>query len=136
MAVSSIAKKLLIKPGQRIAVINPPAEYVKTLKPLPEGAECPPDLGGRFDFVHLFAADKAELEKFLPQALAALREDALFWISYPKQSSKVKTDLNRDVLRKIMEKRGLDGVSLVSLGDIWSAMRFRPHAAVGKTKKD
>ena len=133
--MSSIAKKLLIKPGQRIVVINPPLNYLENLGPLPEGAQCSSALAGQFDFVHLFANNKAELEKFIPQALKGLKQDGLFWISYPKQSSKAKTDLNRDILWKLVEKHGFDGVSLISLGDVWSAMRFRPHSAVGKSKK-
>ncbi len=135
MTINSLAKKLLIKPGQRIAVINPPLKYMENLGPLPEGAECTSALAGQFDFVHLFANNKAELEKLIPQALKVLKQDGLFWISYPKQSSKVKTDLNRDILWKLVEKHGFDGVSLISINDVWSAMRFRAHEAVGKSKK-
>jgi hypothetical protein len=136
MTMSSLAKKLLIKQGHRIAVLNPPLKYVEDLRPLPDGAECPSALAGQYDFVHLFAGNKAELEKLLPQALGALKKDGLFWVSYPKQSSKVKTDLNRDILWKLVGKHGFDGVSLISINDVWSAMRFRAHEAVGKNKKD
>lgn len=64
-----------------------------------------------------------------------LKPDGMFWISYPKQTSKVKTDLNRDILWKLMEKHGLAGVAMISIDNVWSAMRFRPADKVGKTRK-
>jgi len=61
-----------------------------------------------------------------------LKKDGLFWICYPKGSSKIKTDLNRDILWAAMGKFGLAGVSLISIDNVWSAMRFRPTDKVGK----
>jgi hypothetical protein len=59
----------------------------------------------------------------------SLKSDGLLWICYPKGSSKMKTDLNRDILWGQMEKFGLAGVSLVSVDEVWSDMRFRPSGA-------
>jgi len=57
------------------------------------------------------------------------------WISYPEQTSKIKTDLNRDILWKLMEKHGLVRVAMISIDNVWSAMRFRPAAKVGQSVK-
>jgi hypothetical protein len=88
------------------------------------------------DFVHLFVKDKAGLDTLVAQALRSLKDDGIFWISYPKGSAKVKTDLNRDILWKLMEKRGFEGVAMVSIDKAWSAMRFRPKDKVGQSRKD
>ena len=68
----------------------------------------------------------AELDRIGVAAIRAAKHDGLLWISYPKGSSKVKTDLNRDILRGLLHKEGLDAVAMISIDDVWSAMRFRP----------
>lgn len=78
------------------------------------------------DFVHLFVINNLELNEFLGSALKVLKKDGLFWISYPKKSSKVKSDLNRDELVSLLRKDGYEGVSLISIDDTWSAMRIKP----------
>jgi len=136
MADSGLIKKLLLKPGQKAAIFNPPAGYLEGLGPLPEGAELVARPNAPLDFVHLFVKDKAELDKRVPGAMRSLKDDGIFWISYPKGSAKIKTDLNRDILWKLMENHGFDGVAMVSIDETWSAMRFRPKDKVGKTRKD
>jgi len=136
MAQSGLIKKLLLKPDQKVAIFNPPAGYLDGLGPLPEGAELVVRLGAPLDFVHLFVRDIAGLEKLAPGAMRSLKDDGIFWISYPKGSAKIKTDLNRDILWKLMENHGFDGVAMVSIDETWSAMRFRPKDKVSKTRKD
>jgi len=136
MADGGLIKKLLLKPGQKAAVFNPPAGYLEGLGPQPEGIELVAKPSGPLDFVHQFVKDRAELDKFVPGALRFLKDDAIFWISYPKGTAKVKTDLNRDILWKLMEKHGFDGVAMVSIDETWSAMRFRPKETVGKSRKE
>jgi hypothetical protein len=96
MGDAALIKKLGIKPGQRAAVVNPPDGYADRIG-LPQGVEVTTDLDGTFDFVQLFAKDRVTLDRHLTAAHAALKPGGLFWISYPKGSSKVPTDLNRDV---------------------------------------
>ncbi len=132
MAPSPLAKKLHIKPGQRIILINPPAGYTEQLGKLPDGAELAKRATGQFDFVHLFAKDSAEVSRFGPKALQVLNYDGVFWVSYPKKSSGVASDISRDHGWDLLKESGLRPVSAVSIDDTWSALRFRPVAAVGK----
>ncbi len=132
MANSTHAKKLQLKTGQRAVIINPPPGYFDELGPLPEGVELAEHPDGSFDFVQVFAKDKGELERFLPIALQAVKYDALLWIAYPKGGAKAGTNLNRDILWDAVSQHGYSGVTLVSLNDVWSAMRFRPSEKVGK----
>ena len=131
MSKTPLAKKLRIQPGQRILILNPPPGYLDELD-LPEGVELAQRPEGIFDFVHLFVKNSAELQSLGPTAIEAVKVDGLLWISYPKQSSKVETDLTRDVGWEMMAEAGLRPVTQVSVNDIWSALRFRPIDRVGR----
>lgn len=122
MEDKSLIKKLLMKPGLRSIVINPPDGYLQRLGSFPIEFE----LEGKFDFVHLFVKSKEEVDVFGPRAIEAVKQDGVLWISYPKGSSKIKTDINRDKGWDTIKAMGFQGVSLVSVDETWSAMRFRP----------
>lgn len=135
MPSASVAKKLQMKPGQRATVLNAPEGYPEALEPLPEGVALQPGSTGgegELDFALLFVKNMAELRERLPEAARAVKHDALLWIAYPKGSAKTGTDLNRDRLHAAVAEHQLTGVSLVSLDDTWSAMRFRPPERVGQ----
>lgn len=132
MSASSLAKKLLLKPGYRAAIVNAPAAYTERLQPLPEGAQLVDALQSALDFVQVFVRNAAELEQVGPAALKAVKPDGLLWVCYPKGGAKAGTDLNRDILWARMSSEGLAGVSMVAIDDTWSAMRFRPADRVGK----
>jgi hypothetical protein len=125
-------KKLRIQPGYNALVVNAPADYFELLGPLPERVDFSKDSEEAYDFVHLFVKDQAELEARIDTALAAVKYDGLFWVSYPKGSSGVKTDINRDSLWEILLEKGIRPVTQVSIDKTWSALRFRPTEAVDK----
>lgn len=132
MTTNPLAKKLQMKAGQRAVIINPPAGYLERLAPLPEGVELVEASEGQCDFVQLFVKNMADLRKFLPLATQAVKYDALLWIAYPKGGAKAGTDLNRDILWNAVLQQNLSSVTLVSLDEVWSAMRFRPSERVGQ----
>jgi hypothetical protein len=84
-----------------------------------------------FDFVQLFVRSIAELEELAPSALKSINFDGLLWFCYPKQSSKIKTDINRDSGWNVVKQAGLRPVTQVAIDDTWSALRFRPVERVG-----
>lgn len=118
--VTPLGKKQLLKDGERVLVLNPPASYLEAL-----GAEGRADVAaaGQYRFVQIFVESKAELERQLPTTIGAVAPDGLLWIAYKKGG---KTDINRDNLWQLMEGHGWNGVTLVSVDDTWSSMRFRP----------
>jgi hypothetical protein len=132
MASSPVAKKLQIKPGHRVLVLNAPDGFTGNLAPLPDGAEIVGDGATGVECVQLFAADAAELASLLPQATERVEYDGLLWVAYRKGGRKAGTDLNRDILAGLLRERGLEGVTLVSLDETWSSMRVRPAERVGK----
>ncbi|MFL5732839.1 MAG: class I SAM-dependent methyltransferase [Chloroflexia bacterium] len=138
MADTSPAKKLGIKPGHKLLIMSAPEGYISRLDPLPEGADVfdrlPPGEEGTFDFVHVFAQNRADVERHAPEALQALKPGGLLWFSYPKGSSKVKTDISRDKGWESITGAGMEIIAQVSIDDTWSAGRFRPSADVKSRK--
>lgn len=103
--------------------MNAPVGFTKRLEPLPEGASVAEGAGPGKDLVLAFAKDAAELRRVAASAARLLTADGLLWICYPKGG---KSDLSRDVLWDLLSREGLTGVTLVSIDQTWSAMRFRP----------
>lgn len=129
---ATLVKKLRLQPGQKAAIVNAPPDYVERLGDLPQGVEIATELGARADFIHLFVANQADLERLGPAVLEAVEYDGLLWISYPKRSSKVETDLTRDRGWELLTEAGMRPVTQVSIDDVWSALRWRPSDRVGR----
>ena len=136
MADPALIKKLGIKSGQRLLVMNAPAGYREALGKQAEGVELESTAGGVFDFVQLFVGNKAEIDSLAPQALAALKPGGRLWFSYPKKSSNVETDVSRDVGWEALASAGMRPVTQVSIDDTWSALRFRPVSEVKSRKTE
>jgi hypothetical protein len=131
MSKTPLEKKLRL-PDEGVAlVLNPPGPYNAFFDSFPEGVQVGEKSEGQPEFVHLFIANKAELDRFIDLAVCSLIEDGLFWISYPKGSSNVKTDINGDSLWEPLLEKGIRPVSQVSMEETWSAIRFRPQDQVG-----
>src|SRR5215211_2616532 len=109
----SIAQKLKIKEGYSILTINAPADFKKNLGNLPLTVSIS-DKAKNFDQVHWFVKDKATMEKDLKKVLSLLKDDVVFWIYYPKGSSKIQTDLTRDKGWDKLMKNDLQWLSLIS----------------------
>ena len=127
MPGSGLSSKLKLKSGQRAAVIDAPPGYVEEeLSPLPAGVELHVRLEGRYDWIQLFARTRAQLESIAPTAVSALNGQSLMWVSFPKRTSGMQTDLSRDQGWDFLHRAGLQWVTLVSLNDAWSAFAMRP----------
>lgn len=131
MADSFLTRKLLIKPGCQVLLLEPPDGYAELLNPLPEGVQLLESGTGPFDVVHLFVRSRAELEAHAATAIARVKPRGVLWISYPKKSSRVKTDITRDVGWEVVRQAGWEGVTQIAVDETWSALRFRPAAEVG-----
>jgi hypothetical protein len=126
MADTPLVKRLGIKPDDRVLLLNAPEGYEQILGELPEGAVTETNSEGLFDFVQLFVKSIADVENQAKSAIEALKPGGVIWFSYPKKSSKIKTDISRDVGWDAAREAGFEVVSAVSIDDTWSALRFRP----------
>lgn len=127
MAETSLIKRLVLKPGYRLKIMNAPEGYLERLHPLPENTMMVDDESGPFDMVQLFAKDIAQLNREVPTAVELVKHDGLLWLCYPKRSSKVETDLPRDIGWQVIFDAGWHPVTQISIDEVWSGLRFRPN---------
>ena len=131
MADTALPKKLLIKPGYRVLLLNAPAGYQDLLGPL-AGVEVSETAGGTFDLVQVFARMQSDVERLAPSAIAATKPGGIVWWTYPKKTGKIDSDLTRDHGWQALAGRGYQPVTQIAIDDTWSALRFRPNAEVGR----
>ena len=124
MPESPLSKKLKLKPGVKAAVIHAPESYLDTLH---HDKEISSSLRGKYDWIQIFVKNKAELDELSPKAAQALKPESMLWITFPKGSSKIQTDLTRDKGWEEVQKLGLKWINLVSIDETWSAFSMRPY---------
>ncbi|WP_063860409.1 MULTISPECIES: YdeI/OmpD-associated family protein [unclassified Paenibacillus] len=129
---NALAKKLRLGSCKRALIMNAPEGYLDMLNPLPEGVLLTDRLEGTeaYDFVQVFVHTLTEVQQLAPKAIEAVTPEGMLWINYPKGTSKIKTDINRDSGWQTVTDLHFEGVSLVSIDETWSAMRFRPIGLV------
>jgi hypothetical protein len=130
MSEQSLIKRLYIKLGYKIAIVNAPEGYRNALGELEEGVELSDNLNGEYDLVQVFLNSRADLEQMGLAAIAAVKHNGTLWFAYPKKSSKVKTDINRDSGWEMVTAAGWGGVRQISIDDTWSALQFKPEGQV------
>jgi hypothetical protein len=115
-----VAERLQVKGDRRLAVSGASAALDKAVG----AAKARADLANAA-VVLLFASDRTSLDAKLPGTLKKMPSAAIFWVAYPKLSSKLAADLSRDVIHALAPKHGLDAVSQVAIDDDWSALRLK-----------
>lgn len=117
-----LAKKLGIKPGNRIKLVNEPDHYKDLFEDWTEEATQDND-GTDLDFVHLFVKKGPDLESLVRDAMGRLKKTGIVWISWPKGSSKIETDLNRDIIREAVLDIGLVDVKVAAIDEDCSGLK-------------
>lgn len=123
---SPLPKKLGMKPGMRGLILGAPAGYVASLKPLPADFILARASSGQFHFIQIFTKQLSQLSDFAERLPKMAAPNSLVWISYPKQTAQLETDLDRDTIWKEMNRFGWPGVSIIAIDETWSALRVRP----------
>ena len=127
---SELSRKLLIEPGNRFLVLNPPAGYMESLNPLPDGASTGTNgAGGPADVVQIFAWDREELERNAGAARRAMKPGGILWASYPTLADQ-QSDLSRNHGWGVLNGAGLSATTQVDLDRSWEAIRFQPSGDV------
>jgi hypothetical protein len=121
---TALPKKLGIKDGARVRLLEMPADVRAELRQSLSYCEILPDGKAQADFVVLFTKSKAELSAKFREIAKQLAPAAMLWISWPKKSSGVATDLTEDVVREIGLAAGLVDVKVCAVTEIWSGLKF------------
>ncbi len=117
-----LVKKLGIKEGFKIRLINKPKNYSVLIGEFPPGAKI--IKAGKADFVHLFTKSRAELKSKLIKNLKSIEQNGIIWVSWPKKASKIETDISEDVIRDIALPMGLVDIKACAVDDIWSGLKL------------
>ncbi|MFD0675915.1 MULTISPECIES: hypothetical protein [unclassified Paenibacillus] len=118
-----LIKKLGIKEGCTICVVNEPNNYWELLGTLPSTIEKVEQTEEQIDFIHIFVKSKSEYEKHL-EIKSQMKQNGMLWISWPKKSSKIPTDINEDVIRNTALNNELVDVKVCAVDETWSALKL------------
>jgi hypothetical protein len=120
----TLTHKLGIKEERRVLVLDPPAGFVHKLDPLPQGASVATKIIGLFDVIVVFASSRAVLGELFPKAKHVLAPRGCLWAAFPRKSSGFFTDLDEGLVRAVGLAAGLTDNKIISVDEIWSALRF------------
>jgi len=119
-----LAKKLGIKPGSRILPLHAPANYASLIAPLPENATLVSRVTARTDIVHLFSTQRKELSATLKTLREELTDEGAIWVSWPKKSAKIHTDITEDTIREVALPLGFVDIKVCAVDDVWSGLKL------------
>jgi hypothetical protein len=119
-----LVEKLGIREGAEIVILNAPQDYEQSLAPLPAGVSFKKKLIEPLEFIQFFTKEKRELLEEFPRLKKHLRTKGILWISWPKGASKVKTDLNENIVRAIGLANGMVDIKVCAVDQVWSGLRF------------
>jgi hypothetical protein len=117
-----LPKKLGIKAGFRVRLAKAPAQVRAELREAM--AECEMNRGDMLDFVMIFTKSRMELVKDFSQMAKLLAPAGMLWVSWPKKSSGVASDLDENLVRGIGLDAGLVDVKVCAVTEVWSGLKF------------
>ena len=117
-------QKLGLKPGQRVWLGNAPAQYWEWCGFDSAGVAIAGAAARNFDFGHVFVTTRAQLATEIARVARKLDAGGMLWISWPKKSSGVTSDLDEDTLRELVLPLGLVDVKVCAVTEVWSGLKF------------
>jgi hypothetical protein len=119
-----LAKKLGIREGLKVAFFNEPVYYFDLFEDLPQGIKNEKNSQDSKDFIHYFTKSEKDLSADLPRLKKSIRQNGMIWISWPKKSSGVATDITEDKIRSLALKIGLVDVKICAVDETWSGLKL------------
>ncbi len=123
-SATPLAKKLGVKEGAKVAWLSAPGHFDELVGDLPPGVTVTRRLGRDLDLLVQFATERAELRRRLPKLKDAIFPDGVAWVSWPKRSSGVETDVTEDVVREEALPLGLVDVKVAAVDETWSGLKL------------
>jgi hypothetical protein len=119
-----LPRKLGIRDGARVLLIDAPEGFDRLLAPLPTGVELTLRVSKDLDVILLFATDAAVLGRRFAKAFPALAPAGRLWVAWPKKASNVPTDISFDVAQGIGLHTGLVDNKSASITDVFQGLQF------------
>lgn len=117
-------KKLGIKPASRVKTKNAPDDYLKLISPLPDNVLVSTRIKREIDLFHLFTKSKSELRNQLVAAQSQIKQDGMIWVSWPKKSSGVASEVTESTIRELCLPMGLVDVKVCAVDKTWSGLKL------------
>jgi hypothetical protein len=119
-----LAKKLGIKPGFNIRLINAPEHYLNLFTDMPADICFIDKPDGMLNLIHFFTKSYDELSEILPVLKEQIAQNGIIWISWPKKASKMVTDVTEDRIRDLALETGLVDVKVCAVDETWSGLKL------------
>ncbi len=116
-----LIQKLGIKPGDNLLIKHEPAPYWEWVSPLPEGASV---RKGPVNFIHAFFVKASAFQREVLTLKKRLHPNGMIWISWPKKSSGVPTDLDENKIRDFALANGLVDIKVCAVDEVWSGLKL------------
>ena len=129
-----LPQKLGIKPDSIVVTIDAPENYRKLLGQIPSGVNFATRPVGKTKFVHLFAKERRVLQSHLQTLRRKIADDAAVWVSWPKKSSGVPTDITEDVIRAVALPLDFVDIKVCAVDEIWSGLKLMIRRENRKSK--
>jgi len=121
---TQLAKKLGIKGDFHIDLINAPEYYLCLFTDLPANLYFENDKDAKLDLIHFFTKSHEEYKSILPQLMNRIKPNGSIWVSWPKKSSKVPTDITEDIIRNFALQNGLVDIKVCAVDETWSGLKL------------
>ncbi len=118
-----LIKKLGIKDGMKISILNGPEDFWKEIGEMPEVVIMSKPTK-EMDFILYFADSKKDFEKNFPKLGKLLKSNGMLWIGWPKKASRMPTDLGENIIRDFGLANGLVDVKVCAITEKWSGLKF------------
>lgn len=119
-----LIRKLGIKEGVRLLLVNAPAGYLKLTGRLPRGVELVSSNAADVDIIQFFATSMEELEFHLPALAGQMKHNGMLWVSWYKKAAGIPTDVTEDYIRQTAIALGLVDIKVCAIDDRWSALKL------------
>lgn len=119
-----LARKLGMKPGFRVLVVDAPPEYQDLLAPIPAEVTFRKKAAADTDLAHVFALRKQGLFEQLQALRRELGPEIPVWVSWPKKASRVPTDITEDIIREIALPMGYVDIKVCAVSQVWSGLKL------------
>jgi len=119
-----LAKKLGIKEGFKIRLVNQPDYYFSLFTDMPENCSIINDKKIKKNFIHYFARQAKKLQKDILLIKKEIEEDGIIWVSWYKKTSKIPTDVTENFIRELALANGLVDIKVCAIDETWSALKL------------
>jgi Protein of unknown function (DUF3052) len=119
-----LAKKLGIQAGAFVQAVDAPGDYVRLLEPLPANVTFVERGADELDVVHLFTKSRAKLVKYLDKYKNKIKQNGSIWVSWPKKSSGIPSEVTEDTVREVALPIGLVDVKVCAVDETWSGLKL------------